>query len=68
MGSHNQVMFLKEGEKPKVFNQVSLTKSFKNRAIDYFEDCPALQLKLENKEFVKEDLQDIVKFYNANCD
>ncbi len=67
MGIHNQVMILREGEKPEVFNQVSLLKSFKNRAMDYFEDCPVLKTKLENKDFVKEDLQDIVKFYNSNC-
>lgn len=67
MGSHNQVMILREGEKPEVFNQVSLLKSFKNRAMEYFEDCPELKAKLENKDFIKEDLQDIVKFYNANC-
>ena len=67
MGSHNQVMFLKEGQKPKIFNQVSLTKSFRKRAMDYFEDCPTLKNKIENKEFVKEDLQEIVKFYNSSC-
>jgi len=67
MGSHNQVMFLKAGEKPKVFNQVSLTKSFRKRAMKYFEDCPVLQSKIDRKKFVKEDLQAIVKFYNASC-
>ncbi|WP_299386653.1 hypothetical protein [uncultured Lacinutrix sp.] len=67
MGSHNQVMFLKEGEKPQIFNQVSLTKSFRKRAMDYFKDCPTLKNKIDKKEFIKEDLQDIVKFYNSSC-
>ena len=67
MGSHNQVMFLKAGEKPKIFNQVSLTKSFRKRAMDYFKDCPKLKNKIDKKEFEKEDLQTIVKFYNSSC-
>ncbi|AUC80804.1 hypothetical protein CW733_01095 [Lacinutrix sp. Bg11-31] len=64
MGSHNQVMFLKAGEKSKIFNQISLTKSFRKRAMDYFKNCTVLKNKIDKKEFVKEDLQDIVKFYN----
>jgi len=67
MGSHNQVMFLKDGEKPKIFNQVSLTKSFRKRAMDYFKVCPKLKNKIDNKELVKEDLKEIVKFYNSSC-
>ena len=67
MGSHNQVMILRDGKKPQIFNQVSLTKSFRKRAMDYFEDCPVLRTKLEKKEFVKEDLQKIVEFYNSSC-
>ncbi|WP_047545187.1 hypothetical protein [Psychroserpens sp. Hel_I_66] len=67
MGSHNQVMILREGSKPQIFNQVSLTKSFRKRAMEYFEDCPVLKAKIEKKEFVKEDLQDIVNFYNSSC-
>ncbi len=67
MGSHNQVMFLKEGKKPEIFNQISLTKSFRKRAMDYFKDCPVLKNKIDKKEFTKEDLQSIVKFYNTSC-
>ena len=67
MGSHNQVMFLREGEKPEIFNNFNLFKSFKKRAMEYFKDCPLLRSKLDNKEFVSEDLQDIVRFYNSNC-
>jgi hypothetical protein len=60
-------MILRDGNKPQIFNQVSLTKSFRKRSMDYFEDCPILRAKLENKEFVKEDLQKIVEFYNSSC-
>lgn len=67
MGSHNQVMLFREGRKAEVFNQVSLSKSFRKRAMEYFSDCPSLRAKLDNKEFKKEDLQAIVKYYNSNC-
>jgi hypothetical protein len=67
MGSHNQVMFLKEGEKPEVFNDANIFKSFRKRAMDYFEDCPSLVNKLEKKEFVDDDLREIVKYYNSTC-
>jgi len=30
-------------------------------------DWPSLIAKLDNKEFKKEDLQAIVKYYNSNC-
>lgn len=67
MGSHNQVMFLKDGKKPQVFNNASIFKSFRKRAIEYFKDCTSLVNKIENKEFVKEDLREIVRFYNTKC-
>lgn len=67
MGSHNQVMFLREGEKPVVFNQANILKSFRKRAMEYFEDCPSLRSKLDNKEFKMKDLQEIVRYYNSNC-
>ncbi|SDS77614.1 hypothetical protein SAMN04489797_2393 [Winogradskyella sediminis] len=67
MGVHNQVMILRPGTTPEIFNHVSLTKSFRKRAMEYFSDCPALQTKIETKEFKKVDLQAIVRFYNANC-
>ena len=41
--------------------------SFKKDMIEYFNDCPILAQKIENKEFRKNDLEFIVKFYNSNC-
>lgn len=67
MGSHNQVMFLREGEEPVIFNQANTLKSFRERAMEYFEDCPSLRTKLDNKEFKMEDLQEIVRYYNSTC-
>lgn len=41
--------------------------SFKNKIADYFSDCPVLQKKILNKEYRREDLIKIVKFYNNQC-
>lgn len=41
--------------------------SFKKFIETYFNDCPQIQEKVENKEFKKKDLEEIVSFYNKNC-
>ena len=43
------------------------SKNFKNAASDYFADCPELVTKIQNKEFKKKHVRDIVKFYNLQC-
>ncbi len=46
-----------------------LTNDLKGRVKTYFSDCKILIDKLENREFkVREGLEDIVKFYNKNCE
>lgn len=35
--------------------------------IEYLSDCPALVQKIEYEEFKKDDLEAIVRFYNADC-
>ena len=46
-----------------------LTNDLKGRVISYFSDCKILIEKLENREFkVREGLEDIVIFYNKNCE
>lgn len=40
--------------------------SFKNRAIEYFSDCPKLIEKLRNETYTKDDVKIIVEEYN-NC-
>ncbi|MDF4203280.1 hypothetical protein PXD56_09960 [Maribacter sp. SA7] len=42
------------------------SKSFKKRAIEYFNDCPTLVSKLRNKTFNKDDIMAVVEEYN-NC-
>lgn len=67
MRGHNQVMLLKEGEKPEVFYRDTSSKFFRKRAMKYFKDCISLEIKIENKFFKKEDIQDVARFYNLNC-
>ena len=46
-----------------------LTNDLKGRVKAYFSDCKSLIEKLENSEFkVREGLEDIVIFYNKNCE
>ncbi|WP_296381006.1 hypothetical protein [Winogradskyella sp.] len=67
MGGHNQVLLLKNDEKPEVFYRDTSAKFFRKRAGKYFKDCISLRDKIENKSFKKEDVQDIAKYYNFNC-
>lgn len=41
--------------------------AFKKDMIEYFSDCPELVDKIESKDFRKNDLESIVRFYNSNC-
>ena len=43
------------------------SKNFKNAASDYFSDCPELVAKIQNKEYKKKHIRDIVNFYNLQC-
>lgn len=41
--------------------------TFKKDMLEYFSDCPKLVEKIESKDFRKDDLESIVRFYNSNC-
>jgi hypothetical protein len=41
--------------------------SFKKDMIEYFQDCPELVEKFENKEINKDYLESAVRFYNSRC-
>jgi hypothetical protein len=43
------------------------SKNFKKTAAKYFEDCPSLVEKIENKEYRKRDIRAIIEFYNSKC-
>lgn len=41
--------------------------NYKKTSKDFFSDCPELVSKLENKEFKRKELDEVVIFYNDNC-
>ena len=41
--------------------------TFKKDMVNYFQDCPELAQKIENKEFRKADMESLVHYYNSNC-
>ncbi|WBL21722.1 hypothetical protein [Zunongwangia sp. HRR-M8] len=44
---------------------IRISKSFKNRAADYFSDCPSLVRKLNDKDLKEKDIQKVIEFYNT---
>lgn len=40
---------------------------YKKQMLNYFEDCRALQDKISDRELVRNDMIEIVKFYNEHC-
>ena len=47
---------------------INVGKSFEKKAIEYFSDCPELVQKIKAKVFRKRDIEEIVKYYNSNCE
>jgi hypothetical protein len=45
-----------------------ISKNFKTAASNYFSDCPKLVEKIQNKELKKKHIQEIIMFYNTECD
>ncbi|MFD1016761.1 hypothetical protein [Winogradskyella rapida] len=43
------------------------SKSFKKAMKAYFKDCPTLLENVENKTFSKENLLQVIEFYNEHC-
>lgn len=58
---------LQKGDGPLFEISVSLFNSFKKQASDYFSDCPELSNKILNKEYHKDDIEQIVDYYNKLC-
>jgi len=42
-------------------------KYFRESAIVYFSDCPSLVKKIKNKELGRDNVREIVEYYNAKC-
>ena len=43
------------------------SKNFKKAAGGYFADCPSLVKKIQTKEYKKRDIEEIVSYYNSEC-
>lgn len=44
------------------------SKSFKKAAGNYFKDCLNLVKKIQNKEYKKRDIREVVEYYNTECE
>lgn len=45
-----------------------ISRRFKKTGADFFKDCPTIVEKIKNETYKKDDLEQIVKFYNlSNC-
>jgi hypothetical protein len=56
--------FLKKGDGPLVQPRVL---GFKKEMAEYFADCPSLVASIQEIEFRRRDLDEIVMFYNSRC-
>ncbi|MFZ5940206.1 MAG: hypothetical protein ACOYXB_06495 [Bacteroidota bacterium] len=63
--SYSVEKYILQKENGELMRPVGL--SFKKDMIDYFSDCPSLVEKIESKEFRKNDLESMVRYYNLNC-
>ncbi|MDX1463538.1 MAG: hypothetical protein R3359_10815, partial [Marinirhabdus sp.] len=43
------------------------TRNFKLAASSYFKDCEVLATKIYNKEYVRDDIEAVVRYYNTEC-
>jgi len=44
------------------------TKNFKKAASEFFKDCEVLVSRIQQREYKKRDVKEIVTFYNNKCD
>ena len=53
----------------KLSEEIYMPKNltFRKDLMEYFQDCPELSMKIENREYRKTDLETIVRFYNSYC-
>ncbi len=64
---HSYVRKTDEEEAEHLASSNWISKNFKNSASNFFSDCPELVQKIENREFKKRDLKEIIEFYNTKC-
>lgn len=64
-------LYVKRGENGELTHLGSnqlFSKNFKKAASDYFSNCPKLVNKIQNRDFKKKHVKDIVHYYNTKCD
>lgn len=44
------------------------SKNFKKAASEYFKDCPVLVEKIQVREYKKRNIEELVAFYNTECE
>lgn len=66
-GTHSYVRKPYEEEAVHLASSNWISKNFKNTASNFFSDCPELVEKIQNGEFKKRDLKEIIDFYNTKC-
>lgn len=65
--THYYVSHEGEYEVFKITSLGTISKNFKKAASDFFKDCLVLVEKIQNKTYTKNDLEEVVKFYNSKC-
>jgi hypothetical protein len=60
------VNYLGEDEVFRIATYGNFSKRFKKTAAEFFKDCPVIVEKVENGTYKKDDLEEIVKFYNTS--
>ncbi|SIQ03179.1 hypothetical protein [Maribacter ulvicola] len=63
-------LYVRRGVRGKITHLGSnqlFSKNFKNAASSYFSDCPALVQKIQDKQYKKKHVREIVNFYNLKC-
>lgn len=65
--THYYINHKGESEVFKITTFGNISKNFKNAASDFFKDCPVLVEKIQNKTYTKNDIEEVVEFYNENC-
>jgi hypothetical protein len=63
---YKESLLVRDNNEAIVFNYAEL-KSFKKRALEYFSDCSSLVSKIEDEKYKRNDLEDLVNYYNDNC-
>ena len=61
-------LYLKRDNNKKATHIGSASKkNFKTSIANYFSDCPDLVKKINEDEYSKKEMKDIVEFYNSHC-